>query len=86
MRIDSNQVAVGVIRSLDELAPYAGNIYSYMSTVDVRLGFNEQWDEEALKAKLITLDSEWEPALIRAESHPHLKGRVRGAAQGGQNC
>ncbi|WP_172616550.1 DUF262 domain-containing protein [Klebsiella variicola] len=82
MRIDSNQVAVGIIRSLDELAPYADDIYSCLRTVEVRLGFNEQWDEEALKAKLIILDSAWEPALIRAESHPHLKGRIRGLLKG----
>lgn len=86
VRIDSNPVAVGVIRSLDELAPYADDIYSYMSSVDVRVGFNEQWDEEALKAKLIILDIAWEPALIRAEYHPHLKGRVRGLLQGAKTA
>lgn len=86
MRIDSNQVAVGIIRSLDELAPYADDIYSCLRTVEVRRGFNEQWDEEALKAKLIILDSAWEPALIRAESHPHLKGRIRGLLKGAKTA
>ncbi|HCQ9101038.1 TPA: DUF262 domain-containing protein [Klebsiella variicola] len=86
MRIDSNQVAVGIVRSLDELAPYADDIYSCLRTVEVRLGFNEQWDEEALKAKLIILDSAWEPALIRAESHPHLKGRIRGLLKGAKTA
>lgn len=86
MRIDSNQVAVGVIRSLDDLTPYADDIYSCLRTVEARLGFNEQWDEEALKAKLIILDSAWEPALIRAESHPHLKGRIRGLLKGAKTA
>ncbi|CQR06387.1 Protein of uncharacterised function DUF262 [Yersinia enterocolitica] len=86
MRIDSNQVAVGIIRSLDELAPYADDIYCCLRTVEVRLGFNEQWDEEVLKAKLITLDSEWETALVRAESHPHLKGRIRGLLKGAKTA
>lgn len=85
-RIDSNQVAMGVIRSLDELASYADDIYSCLCTVEVRPGFNEQWDEEALKAQLIILDRAWEPALIRAESHPHLKGRVRGLLKGAKKA
>lgn len=84
-RIDSNQVATGVIRILDNLSTHTHEIYYWLCCSEQPQGFAEQWEEEVLKARLIMEKSEWEEALILAESHPYLKGRVRGLLEGAYN-
>ncbi|HEN3627069.1 TPA: DUF262 domain-containing protein [Yersinia enterocolitica] len=77
-RIDGYINAVGIIRALDKLSPHSNDIYIWLNSNNDRQSFSEQWDEEALKAELILSDSQWEPILIKAESHPYLRGRIRG--------
>lgn len=85
MRIDGNLAAISVVRALDNLSANAHEIYYWLCTTEQSQGFAEQWEEEVLKARLILSDGEWEPALIRAESHPYLKGRVRGLLKSAYN-
>ncbi|MTD25914.1 DUF262 domain-containing protein [Erwinia sorbitola] len=77
-RLDSITPFIASLRALNEVLPYAATLYDWLLTDSKRPGFNAQWQEESLKAGLINASHDWEAALIHAENHPFLRGRVRG--------
>lgn len=75
-----------VLAGLNAIAPHARDLYGELTAAQQQwqaaLGRHaesrDQWTEEQLKAELIMRDAAWEPAMMQAESHPYLQGRIRG--------
>ncbi len=77
--IDSNETTSGALALIKELSENCNDIYSFLSKGELKSGFaKEQIAEEVIKAKLIidNTNYEWEQAIIDAESHKLLKGRI----------
>lgn len=77
--IDSNDSTKGALILIKELAENSVDIYLFLSRSEIKSGFaKDQVAEEVRKAKLIIENSnyEWEQAIITAESHKLLKGRI----------
>jgi len=77
-RIDELVPFIPTIRALNKLSNNCFNLYEYLSGeyVDTSGFTKDQWEEECLKAELIIIDSQWEMALDKFESHTYLKGKV----------
>ncbi|QHM73376.1 DUF262 domain-containing protein [Mixta intestinalis] len=69
---------IRVLAALKAMAPYARELYDWLEHAPIPAIFKDQWEEERLKVGLIQQDLAWEAALIRAEHHPYLQGRIRG--------
>ncbi|QHM77308.1 hypothetical protein C7M52_03304 [Mixta theicola] len=69
---------IRALAALKAMAPHAHELYVWLEHAPVPAIFKDQWQEERLKVELIQQDPAWETALIRAERHPCLQGRIRG--------
>lgn len=86
LRLDSIDIFIRIVTGLQAMAPHAHELYRDLTQAQQRwqaaLGrhaeSSDQWTEEALKVDLITQDAAWEAAMMRAENHPYLQGRIRG--------
>ena len=78
-RIDDLGSAAAAVRGLTTLASHIDKLYETLAGESITgLGFaRDQIEEECKKASLILVDAKWEGALIAAESHWYLQGRVR---------
>lgn len=76
--IRSPETFEGVINLVNELAKGCSDIYQHLSNLEeLRSSFaKEQIEEEKLKAKLISIDSEYKRLLFDAEDNDLLRGRI----------
>jgi hypothetical protein len=78
--IDSAETMTGIMRLVNELSPYSGDIYAFLAG-DKSLNSNaakEQIFEERKKAKLILEDrtGRFEREIIDAENHRFFRGQI----------
>ncbi|GLR07675.1 hypothetical protein COO59_09670 [Mixta theicola] len=86
MRLDYIDIFIRVLAGLNAIVPHAHALYTDLTQAQQRwqaaLGrhsvSNEQWKEEILKVGLIMQNIDWETAMMHAEDHPYLQGRIRG--------
>ncbi|NMA25926.1 MAG: hypothetical protein GX936_09725, partial [Clostridiales bacterium] len=78
--INSISSMIGCMRLIASIASHSHNILNYLAEAhenDIKSDFaKEQIREEALKARKIQSDGEWEGPILEAEKMPCLKGRI----------
>jgi hypothetical protein len=77
-RYDHIQNYQNSLKGIRRLLPYSAAIAQYFAQSTVgTIGFSpRQIEEESLKAKLMISDSEWDPLIKEAESHPYFSGQI----------
>jgi hypothetical protein len=76
--INSAEAMTGVMRLINELSKYSGDIYTFLAgNQDMKLNVaKEQIIEERKKAKLILADKRFECEIINAEKHRFFRGQI----------
>jgi hypothetical protein len=80
--IRSVQAMVGAMKYINQLAEKSDDIYKFLENPNSVLfssntTYQAQLEEEYFKAILINKSENWEPLIIKAESHPLFQGNIR---------
>lgn len=80
--IRSVQAMVGAMKYINQLADKSNDIYKFLENPNSVLfssntTYQVQLEEEHFKAFLINNSEDWEPLIIKAESHPLFQGNIR---------
>ncbi len=74
------------IKSIDELSAWWMDLNSYFEGNPVVSFFDrEQVEEEIVKARIISSDSQFAEAIYKAEANPYFSGQIRGALYPARN-
>ena len=80
--IRSVQAMVGAMKYINQLAVNSNDIYKFLENPNSVLfssnaTYQVQLEEEHFKAILINKSENWEPLIVKAESHPLFQGNIR---------